>query len=76
MEEGHWDLSKVDYNEVEKSQATLVYGQTVSYTHLDVYKRQQIASTKVTAILPVIFAPPGKKGINPIRLLIRIKTVS
>ena len=27
MEEGHWDLSKVDYNEVEKSQATLVYGQ-------------------------------------------------
>lgn len=27
MEEGHWDLSKIDYNEVEKSQATLVYGQ-------------------------------------------------
>ena len=27
MEEGHCDLSKVDYNEVEKSQATLVYGQ-------------------------------------------------
>ena len=27
MEEGHWDLSKVDYNEVEKSQATLVFGQ-------------------------------------------------
>ena len=27
MEEGHWDISKVDYNEVEKSQATLVYGQ-------------------------------------------------
>ena len=27
MLEGHWDLSKVDYNEVEKSQATLVYGQ-------------------------------------------------
>ena len=27
MEEGHWDLSKVDYNEVAKSQATLVYGQ-------------------------------------------------
>src|SRR5699024_555194 len=27
MEEGHWDLSKVDYNEVEKSQTTLVYGQ-------------------------------------------------
>ena len=27
MEEGHWDLSKVDYKEVEKSQATLVYGQ-------------------------------------------------
>ena len=27
MEEGNWDLSKVDYNEVEKSQATLVYGQ-------------------------------------------------
>lgn len=24
---GHWDLSKVDYNEVEKSQATLVFGQ-------------------------------------------------
>lgn len=27
MEEGDWDLSKVDYNEVAKSQATLVYGQ-------------------------------------------------
>ena len=27
MDEGHWDLSKVDYNEVAKSQATLVYGQ-------------------------------------------------
>ena len=27
IEEGHWDLSKVDYNELAKSQATLVYGQ-------------------------------------------------
>ncbi len=27
MKEGHWDLSKIDYNEVAKSQATLVYGQ-------------------------------------------------
>ncbi|HLP05979.1 MAG TPA: F0F1 ATP synthase subunit beta [Paludibacter sp.] len=27
MEEGNWDLSKVDYTEVEKSQATLVFGQ-------------------------------------------------
>ena len=27
MEEGHWDLSKVDYEEVPKSQATLVFGQ-------------------------------------------------
>lgn len=27
MEKGEWDLSKVDYSEVEKSQATLVYGQ-------------------------------------------------
>ncbi len=27
MNEGHWDLSKVDYDEVAKSQATLVYGQ-------------------------------------------------
>ncbi len=27
MERGEWDLSKVDYNEMEKSQATLVYGQ-------------------------------------------------
>lgn len=27
MEEGNWDLSKVDYNEVVKSQATLVFGQ-------------------------------------------------
>ncbi len=27
MERGEWDLSKVDYSEVEKSQATLVYGQ-------------------------------------------------
>lgn len=27
MERGEWDLSKVDYSEVAKSQATLVYGQ-------------------------------------------------
>lgn len=27
MERGEWDLSKIDYSEVEKSQATLVYGQ-------------------------------------------------
>ncbi|WP_080904716.1 F0F1 ATP synthase subunit beta [Parabacteroides sp. Marseille-P3160] len=27
MEKGHWDLSKVDYEELKKSQATLVYGQ-------------------------------------------------
>lgn len=27
MEEGNWDLSKVDYNEVEKSQISLVFGQ-------------------------------------------------
>ncbi|MCQ2083367.1 MAG: F0F1 ATP synthase subunit beta [Bacteroidaceae bacterium] len=27
MAKGEWDLSKVDYNEVAKSQATLVYGQ-------------------------------------------------
>jgi len=27
MNEGHWDLGKVDYDEVAKSQATLVYGQ-------------------------------------------------
>jgi len=27
MEEGNWDLSKIDYNELSKSQATLVFGQ-------------------------------------------------
>jgi F-type H+-transporting ATPase subunit beta len=27
MEEGNWDLSKIDYSDVEKSQATLVFGQ-------------------------------------------------
>lgn len=27
MEEGNWDLSKVDYDELQKSQATLVFGQ-------------------------------------------------
>jgi F-type H+-transporting ATPase subunit beta len=27
MEEGHWDLSTIDYNELEKSQATLIFGQ-------------------------------------------------
>jgi F-type H+-transporting ATPase subunit beta len=27
MERGEWDLSKVDYDELQKSQATLVYGQ-------------------------------------------------
>ncbi len=27
MDEGHWDLTKIDYNELAKSQATLVFGQ-------------------------------------------------
>jgi F-type H+-transporting ATPase subunit beta len=27
MEEGHWDLSKIDYDELQRSQATLVFGQ-------------------------------------------------
>ena len=27
MEEGNWDLSKVDYNELEKSQVAMVFGQ-------------------------------------------------
>jgi F-type H+-transporting ATPase subunit beta len=27
MEKGHWDLSTIDYNEVEKSQISLVFGQ-------------------------------------------------
>ena len=27
MEEGRWDLSKVDYDEVEKSQVAMVFGQ-------------------------------------------------
>ena len=27
MEEGHWDLSKIDYNEVAKSQVSLIFGQ-------------------------------------------------
>ena len=27
MDEGNWDLSKVDYDEIQKSQATLVFGQ-------------------------------------------------
>lgn len=27
MEEGDWDLTKIDYNEVGKSQATLIFGQ-------------------------------------------------
>lgn len=31
------------------------------------------AKTAVTAMLPVMLAPPGKTGMIPIRLLIRIK---
>ena len=27
LEEGNWDLSKIDYEELKKSQATLVFGQ-------------------------------------------------
>ena len=27
MEQGHWDLSKIDYDAVEKSRATLIFGQ-------------------------------------------------
>lgn len=27
MQEGHWDLSKVDYNELQKSQVAMVFGQ-------------------------------------------------
>ena len=40
MDEGKWDLSLIDKEELKKSQATLVYGQmneppgAVSYTHL------------------------------------------
>jgi transposase len=36
-------------------------------------KKVKRASTMVTAILPVTFAPPGKRGINPIRLVKKIK---
>lgn len=39
-----------------------------------VMRKVHVARTKVTAILPVTFAPNGGgKGIRPIRLLIRIK---
>lgn len=27
LKDGHWDISKIDYDELEKSQATLVFGQ-------------------------------------------------
>ena len=33
----------------------------------------QVASTNVTAMFPVTLAPKGKKGISPIRLIIRMK---
>ena len=31
MEEGHWDLSKVDYSALEKSQVAMVFGQMKAY---------------------------------------------
>ena len=31
------------------------------------------ARTSVTAMLPVTFAPPGKKGISPMRLFTKMK---
>ena len=36
-------------------------------------KNVQAASTNVIAIFPVTFAPPGKMGTNPSKLLMKIK---
>ena len=33
MEAGNWDLSKIDYDELAKSLATLVFGQMLAYRH-------------------------------------------
>lgn len=38
-----------------------------------VIKKVMIAKTKVTAMLPVMFAPPGNIGINPNKLLKKMK---
>ena len=36
-------------------------------------KKVNSASTSVTAMLPVMFAPPGKNGTIPIRLFMNMK---
>ena len=53
-------------------------GQKISFQYAFVpniltIRNVQIANTQVTAILPVTLAPPGKMGIIPDRLFIKIK---
>ena len=54
------------------------FGQNISFQYSFVANRLTAinvhpAKTAVTAMLPVMLAPPGKTGMIPIRLLIRIK---
>ena len=54
------------------------FGPKISFQYTFVANRLtainvQSANTPVTAIFPVILAPPGKTGMIPIRLLIKIK---
>jgi hypothetical protein len=53
-------------------------GQRISFQYVLVpekvmTKKVQNAKNSVTAMFPVMFAPPGKKGINPIKLVIKMK---
>ena len=53
-------------------------GQNISFQYVFVPNKftatnVKSASTIVIAIFPVTLAPPGKKGINPIRLLMKMK---
>jgi F-type H+-transporting ATPase subunit beta len=64
MKEGKWDLSKIDYDEVSKSQATLVYGQmneppgarsAVALSGLTVAESFRDAGTKTGATNDILF---------------------
>ena len=71
MEEGNWDLSKVDYSEVEKSQVSLIFGQMNEQPDRAIHATQQRAASSLfnTRILlqsSNISRFPGSKPSVPI----------
>ena len=58
MEKGEWDLSKVDFDELNKSQATLVYGQMQSLSVTKVAKMEsRVTFCSLLTIFSVLHKP-------------------